>query len=477
MGELSSLRKNKICLSDYDYQKEIDNRLLMAQLTTLDIQVIEEILYSSLKISIKKLAKSVDAEETKIMPILEKLNAAGLLSFEGDSILIDKEARKSFETQMLKFDPDFRPGMEFLQSLLRRVPIHILPIWYSIPRTSNNIFDSLVEKHLLTPQIFQRYLNELSFTDPVLLNIVHLVYESPLMKISGKEIIEKFHFSHPQFEEMILLLEFHLVCCLGYEMVEGKWEEIVTPFSEWQEYTKFLEKTVVTPIKNPNAVTKYRPEPFSFVNDFTTLLKVTKKHPIPLSIDRKTLWTFEPEAIKELQLQLEGWDQGDPSFHNYLNRLVAKACQLKLADIVDKRLYALEGASDWLEMRVENRALLLYRHPLNHLTSTEVPQDLLSDRNMREAEKSILRVLFSGWVYFDDFIQGVTVPLGENSTVMLKKQGKTWKYYLPTYTEEEITFIKAIIFDWLFEIGVTSVGTHEGKLCFSVTPFGQSLFG
>jgi hypothetical protein len=144
---------------------------------------------------------------------------------------------------------------------------------------------------------------------------------------------------------------------------------------------------------------------------------------------------------------------------------------------VENRLYALESANDFLEMRPENRALFLHRHPLNRLISPRVPAEIVTDRNLREAEKSILRVITAGWIYFDDFVKGVIVPLGEHSIVMLKRQGKSWKYTLPSYSEEELGLIKATVLEWLFEMGVTAVGEHNGKECFSVTPFGQSLFG
>ena len=149
---------------------------------------------------------------------------------------------------------------------------------------------------------------------------------------------------------------------------------------------------------------------------------------------------------------------------------------LKLADVVDGRLYALDAANDWLDLRIENRALFIYRHPLNHLLSDEIPAHLMTDRNIREAEKSIVRILNTGWVLFDDFIKGVIVPLGEDSNIMLKRAGKSWRYTLPSYTDEEWALIKATIFDWLFELGITAVGTYQDQDCFCVTPFGQSLF-
>lgn len=477
MADLNSVRKNKINLDDYDYKKDIENRLLVAQFSSTDLTILEEILYSSIKIPIRKLAKSVDLDEDEIFPILEKLSKTGLFAFEEDSIVVDKEMRKYFEAQTLKFDPDFKPGMEFLQSLLRKVPIHVLPIWYSIPRTSNNIFDSLVEKYLLTPQIFQRYLVEISFPDPILAGIVHDVYNSPDLKVYGKDLIEKYGISREQFEHCLLLLEFNFACCLGYEKIEDEWREIITPLYEWREYAIFLRNTEAPSISTVDKIKRLRSQDFAFIQDLSQILSLAKKTPISLTEDRNKRIIPSKATLSTLAAKMEDFDENDPSFAEHIHSLIAKLRQLKLADVVDNRLYALESANDFLDMRLENRALFLYRHPLNRLFSKSIPADIITDRNLREAEKSILRVINSGWVYFDDFIQGVIAPLSEDSIVMLKKQGKAWKYSLPTYTEEELALIKATVLEWLFEIGVTAVGQHNGKECFCVTPFGQSLFG
>jgi DNA-binding Lrp family transcriptional regulator len=477
MAELNSLRKNKISLEDYNYKQDIENRLLMAQFTSNDLEVLEEILYSSIKIPIRKLAKSVDLEEAKVFTILEKLSKTGLFVFEGDSIVIDKEMRKYFEAQISKFDPEFKPGMEFLQSLLRKVPIHVLPIWYSIPRTSNNIFDSLVEKYLLTPQIFQRYLMELNFNDQVLSGIVEDVYKAPDFKIYAKEVIEKYEISREQFEEYLLQLEFHFVCTLGYEKIDDEWREIITPLHEWREYASFLQCTEVTPITSVAKIVRFRPHDFSYIQDLSLVLSMAKKQPLALSADKDKKMIPHKTVLSSLASKMDGFDENDPAFIVYIDRLISKMRQLKLADIVDNRLYALESANDFLDMRLESRAIFFYRHPLNRLVSKEIPAEFITDRNLREAEKSIIRILDSEWIYFEDFIRGVIVPLGEQSVVMLKRHGKVWKYTLPTYSEEELALIKATVLDWLFEIGVTAVGMHNGKECFCVTSFGQSLFG
>jgi len=98
------------------------------------------------------------------------------------------------------------------------------------------------------------------------------------------------------------------------------------------------------------------------------------------------------------------------------------------------------------------------------------------DRAVREAEKSIKRVLNKGWIYFDDFLKGVMVPLSEKSVITLMHVGKQWKYSLPIYSEEEKVLIKATIFEWLYEPGMVITGTCEGKDCFAVTHFGRFYF-
>ncbi len=443
---MSALRKNKIQLSDYDYRSDIENRLALAQFSTVDLEMLEEILYSSLTISTKKLAKSLGLSEEAARASLTKLSKTGLLTYDLDLITVDKEMRKYYEAQIVKFDEDFKPGMEFLQGLLRKVPIHILPTWYSISRTSNNIFDSIVEKYLLTPQVFQRYLSEIHFADPNLTAIVHEVFTAPNFKVSSQALIDKYNISREQFEEYMLLLEFSFLCCLGYEKKGDLWQEIVTPFYEWREYLTFLKETQPSSIADPSKVQRSQPTDFAFIHELAALLKRAKR---------------EPFVIEDKRLE------------PYVDKLRL----VRLADLIDGRLYALESANDWLDMKDENKALYLYRHPLNRLLSEHFPAHLSTERNLREAEKSILSVLSSGWVYYDDFFKGVLPHLSEHSAVILKKVGKAWKYVLPEYNDEESAFIKATVMEWLPEIGIVSTGICEGREVFTVTDFGQSVFG
>jgi hypothetical protein len=445
MLELSTAKKNKILLSDYNYRRDIENRLLMAHFSPLDVRVIEDILFSPIRTPIRQVAENVDLSQEAILPILQKLENTGLFHIEGDSIVVDKEMRKYYEHETLKFSSDFKADMEFLQGHLKKVPIQFLPTWYAIPRTSNNIFDSLVEKYLYTPLIFQRYLMELNLGDPTLAAIAQDVYKSPSFRLTSKEVIKKYNLTAEQFEEYILLLEFNFVCCLGFQKVDDEWQEVVTPFHEWQEYLDFMRKTTPTPVSDPTLVERLYPSDFAFVQEMTLMLQAAKKQPVVIT-------------------------QRGPD-------VVQKATLLKLAEIKGNKLCPTETTTEWLEMRLENRALYLYRHPLNHICSVELPAHLQQEKVIREAEKAISRALYAGWVEFDAFLEGVIVPLGESSVVALKKTGKTWRYTLPNYTAEEKALIRATVFEWLMQAGITATGSYQGKACFCVTPFGQSLYG
>lgn len=453
MLELSPARKNKVNLSDYNCRQDIENRMLIADFAPFDREVLQEILFSPLKISSKKLARNLGCEEKALEPILQKLSSVGLLSIQEETLVVDKEMRKYFEFQMARFDSHFKPDMEFLQGILRKVPIHFLPSWYSIPRTSSNIFESIVEKYLLTPHIFQRYLLELNFGNPTIQGIVETLFAAPDFKVSSSDLIAKYNLARRDFEEILLFLEFHFVCCLTYEQIEDHWVEWVAPFYEWHQYLRFLKETEAPPISQP--VLRAKQSDFAFIEEASALLSSAKKRPISLA-----------EIPAKFHLS--------PA---YSQRLVAKLCLVQLAEQKEGRLIPLEAASDWLEMSLENRALYLYRHPLNHLFSCSLSPEVATERNLREAEKAIKRVLHGKWVFFDDFIKGVLVPLhSEEPAVSLKRTGKVWKYTLPTYTEEEKKLIHATIFEWLFEMGTVAIGSCGDRDCFAVTPFGRFFF-
>lgn len=459
MLELNASKKNKINLSDYNSQQDISNRSLLANLSFFEHEVLQEIFFSPLKISSKKLARSLGCEEEALSPILAELARAGLLVVQDDTIIVDKESRKYFEFHMKRFDADFKPDMEYLQGIFRKVPIHLLPSWYAIPRTSNNIFESIVEKYLTTPQLFLRYISELHVVHPLAYKIMQDVFSSPEYRISSQNVMEKYNLTRSEFEETLLFLEFSFACCVVYTRGEGCWLEWITPFHEWSEYLRFFQATDTASIPDQAQVNLYRKNDFAFVEDLAFLLQKIKTSPLPTSVKESVLTSFS-----------------SPVEPQYYTSLQNKLILLQLATEEKGMLVATEQATEFLNLQTTQKAVYIYRHPSNRIVHKTLPIELLCEKNIREVEKSIKRILRKGWVFFDEFIKGVVVSLRDDTQVVLKRVGKSWGYTLPTYSEEEKDFIKVVLFQWLFEAGMVSLGKSQGRDCIAVTSFGRSFF-
>ena len=439
-------RKNKVILSDYNYRRDIENRLLMAELTTFEVDVLREILNNSLKISLEQIADNMNVEVSRIIPVTEKLSYTKLIKMNGnDTAVVDKEMRKYYESQILKFDEDFEPGMEFLQGLLHKVPIHILPTWYSIPRTSDHIFQSITEKFLATPKIYERYLQELHFDNPILDCISKEVFAAPDFKIRARDLMHHFNLSHEKFEECMLLLEYNFVCCLCYQKNDNCWEEIVTPFYEWHEYLRFKRDTAPKSISDPAGIIRKHPEDFGFVHDMTRILKSLQSKALSVaSFDNGHIL-----ASKDIARILP-----HNSTSHYVKNLIEKLQICRLVEIANGQIRGLEQAQEWLKKTVQDRAMTMTRHPI-------------------QVEKSLKRIIDLGWVYIDDFIKGFTGILGSREQITLKNKGKRWRYVLPSYSDEEKVIIEKTLCERLFEAGIVAVGTHKGRACICLTPFGR----
>lgn len=462
---VNPLRKNKINLHDYPYQKDIEYRILMAELSVFEVDVLIEILHSSLKISNPHLAEALEVDEAELLLTLEKLQKLKLYRLENETILVNKEMRKYYESQIPKFDDDFRADMEFLRGLLSKVPIHVLPIWYSISRTSDDIFSSILENYLHTPKVYQRYLDESSFDEPELNQIVADVYSAPDFKVRAKTLIEKYSLTREKFEEFMLLLEFNLVCCLSYNQSDDQWEEVITPFYEWRKYLRYIRDSVPKPIENTINIQRTHPSDFGFVQDMTKMLSEALTKPIPL-VSHDGAFTLPKKVASRILSHFDSHMVTD----EYLSQLIKKFQQLQLAEVKNNTLQPRRIANAWLDKHLQEQAMAVYRYGSPH--SKAVPGDYI-DRNLRETEKSLKRIVNIGWIYFEDFTKACTAPIGANKPVSLQRKGKRWKYQLPEFTQEDISTLHHYIFLNLFQAGMVATGTHNGSLCFCVTPFGR----
>ncbi|WP_068468419.1 hypothetical protein [Candidatus Protochlamydia phocaeensis] len=443
------LRKTKITLSDYPYRRDIDNRLLISHLSVFEVDVLKEILHLSLKISVEQLADYLDISAENLIPILDKLSATKLFKRDYLTLVVDKEVRKYYEFQMEKFDEDFQPDMEFLQNLLNRVPLHVLPVWYIIPRTSDNIFDSIVEKFFQTPKIYLQYLEELQFEDPILQSIMQDVYQAPGFKLTASQIMAKYALSPECFEECLLQLEYHFACCLSYEKVNDRWEEVVTPFHELKEYLQLEASMKPKSIKEAARIEKTCEVEQGFIKEMAAVLTACQRK-------GKQIEEFKPLYLSDL------------------TQVIAKLVQIGLAKKDNLSLSITEKGLLWLKKPIAEQMSHLAMDSLNRPT-LYIESPLWNLRNLRLIEKSLRRFAVSEWIYVEDFIKGFTAPLGDRDPIGLKNRGKKWRYVFPVYQEDELNFIRFVITERLFELGVISLGSHQGKPCFCLTSVGNQF--
>lgn len=439
-------RKNNIDLSKYDFQRDIDCRLLMAEFSLLDVEVLREIIDGSLKVNVGQLANILKITPSKLSPILEKLGKTGLISQQGDTIHVNKEMRKYYESQMLKFDDQFEPDMEFIQGLLSKVPIHELLNWYQIPRTSDHIFTSIVDNYFRTPKIYEAYLTALRLDSPIMEAIKNEVLSTPDFEMPAQKILDKFSLEREEFEKIMLHLEFNFVCFLGYHHAGDRWEEVVMPFHEWRTYLCYQRDNKPKSIKDFASIKRIHAQDFGFIHDMRELL----------------------ESAHEEEVHL---DLADP----YVGRFHQAMSGLELAKFDNGRLKPTAKAREWLIKPIHDQAISVYHDALRRLR-VQI-NGRYSERDIGEIERSLRRITKLGWIYLDEFLMGATPAIGTNEPITLKNQGKKWHYNLPEYSDQDLALIEAILFEPLFEAGKVAVGTHKGRTCFAVTPFGARLLG
>lgn len=436
-------QKTKIILSDYDYQREIENRIFLSQLNAFEVQVIQEILHLSLRFSIDQLAETLNNSSYDLPLALEKLMKTGLFRWENKTIIVDKERRKYFELQLEKFEEDFEPTLDFYQNLLNQLPIHLLPKWYAIPRSSENIIASIIDKHFQTPKIFRQYLEEIEFDDPIIKSIIKDLYRSPGFELPVKQVLEKYRLSREAFEEICLLFEYYFICCSHYKKMGENWVEILTPFAEWRAFLSFEEERKY--IQTSEEITPSYEADFQYFKELKNILTriINEEETATCQVSQK-----------------------------YLKRLNDLAFVLKDSK---GKIIATKKGKEWSTKTFNEQIADLSSDPL-YLFSDQVEFfDLVTPKNLRLIEKSIRSLLPNQWIDFEVFLSTFTAPIDNKKAISLKKQGKKWKYEIPIYDQKEKDFIKMAILERLNELGIVKTGIYEQKPCFYLTSFGHQF--
>lgn len=480
---MSDSLQNKILNCEpYDLERDVRNYLFLTKLKSLDIEIFQEIFFNSLRIPLISFISSfaldlnmplnLNMEENELLRALKKFEKIKLLEIKSGEIVIDKELRKYFEHELVRFNQDQIPGVPFIQNLLRKAPSQNIPYWYSLPRTSENTFQSIIDKFLATPQIFNRHFQESKFDD-ITSCILELVYKAPGYQIPAETVIKKLQISDEQFAKSMLFLEFSFLVCLFYKKISDGFEAILSPFAEIHAFLLYKESVIPKPIKDLKKVKQEDVQPFAFVEELTLLLDLLKQLKIRIVAGENgfCLDTKSAELVKKSHPK---WKTSEIS---YFKKLIKKLISYYFVSETDGQLLITAEGINWLKLSTENRAYHLFRHPELAIARDDFPANLVTERRTREIIDSVKILYNLDFVLYADFEKSVMVPLLDQTTLTLVSQGATKKYKLPAYTEEEKRYIHTVIMDSLFESGIITKGTYEGQECLALTrPFGMSFF-
>lgn len=475
-------RKQHVNLKDYAFEQDIVVRCILNQFTLQDKEVFEEILFNSLRFALEDIEENLDLTREELMVSLEKMLPMQLFALEGNELIVNKETRKLLEHHLERFEENFSPSLDFMHALLKRIPIHLLPLWYAIPKSSNNIFESLIEKYFLTPQLFERYLAQLNLDHPLMKEIIDAVLNSKSLKLPAQQLMKTHQIPLEDFEQIMLTLEYNFVLFSTFEPRGERFEHMISPLQEWKDYTLFVKNTMPEPLKQSSEIREYRSHEYAFCTDMTHVLQLAIKDPLKVSFHTDSQhFVLSDDMMGMLSKQMSDlftlYHDEKSLIESYFSSVIQKLTQLKLALIENDQLIASKTAYEWLRLPIEKRAFSTYKHPLNQIDDRSFSTKINNERNIREIEKTLSRIVDLGWIYFDDFMQGLMAPLSDQTKVILTKEGRSWKYQIPDYSDEEKAFIEKTILEWLFESGLIKTGIHCDKICFKLTHLGESLFG
>jgi hypothetical protein len=297
------------------------------------------------------------------------------------------------------------------------------------------------------------------------------VFNAPNFKITAHELRDRYQLSAEAFEEHLLLLEFNFICCLSYNQEDDRWQEVVTPFHEWRHYLLSRQKSLPSPLPEGAKVVEKRRQELAFAKDINALIATLQVNPLPLEGGRIST----PHAKKVIS-EWSDLDKKEGDAQGYIEWLTRKLCCVGLGEVRGKELRSNPFSKKWLEMTLQEQALSLYRHPTSSF-SAPIKNELASERNFREMEKTLNVLPEGAWVRFKDYQRSVMASIGSAEEPTLKKVNGRWSYVQPTYTKEEEQFIRASVLERFFEAGFVSVGICNGEEVFRVTPFGKVVLG
>ncbi|MFZ4772544.1 MAG: hypothetical protein ACOYK9_00955 [Chlamydiia bacterium] len=444
--DLQTQKKYHVTLSEYDFEQDLLSRKFLACLTPASTHHLIELFYLSSKTTLPKLKNALDLTEEELKEFIEDISPLSILSFEGEIVNIDKDAKKKIESFLEKFAEDFCPGIEYFQSLLKQVPINILPNWYPLPRSCDSIFQSLKERIFYTPTLYIRHIQEIESDDYPVQTVVHALLNAPNHTLSLEQLLDLTGLNSEQAEEFILFLEFNFVAVICYEADDCSWNPVLKLPFELSEYLK--EKSVSPPftLVPQQLVKPDRGIPLTFAFDLSQVIRHAKLSPIKIVQDNG-VFRFDEQTISKLESTLL-------SSSEYIHQLLNRGIELKLLEPDQGYISLHKQADQWLLYSIEKQALSLYKALW-----------IQGNSGAKQAEKGLAPLLQKGWVLLDEVLEFVS-----HGKPILQRGREGYVYDLL----DEVRMTRDLL-NILFESGIIEWGKWDQKTVLRLTELGSQI--
>jgi len=444
--DLQFQKKHKVDLSEYTVDQDLFFRARLAELEPAITKLLIELFYLSSKTTLQKLKNALDLTEIELKYFIDKIAPFQILFCEQDCVLIDKEVKKKIECFLAKFDEDFIPGIEYFQSLLKQVPINILPTWYSLPRSCDSIFLSLKEKIFQTPAQYLRHIKEVETETYPIQPVVQALLESFAEGLTLYDLKRLTGLDGAKLDECILFLEFNFIAVLTYEDKEGRWE---AKLSLPHELKNYLKKQSVTPPFTTIAQTSVVPDrgiPLTFAFDLSQVIRFAKLYPLKVLSNEGSL-KFDSKNLEKLEATL-------PCSTSYLENILQRGIELELLKIVDGYVTLHSQAEPWLLYSIEKQALSLYKVLW-----------MQKNQNAKQSEKGLSAIIDKGWVLVDEVIAYIS---SGKPVLSRGKEGFTYEI------QDEVKLTHEHL-STLFESGLIEWGQLDKSRCLRLTELGKQI--
>ncbi len=439
-------KKHKVDLSEIPVEQDLFYRARLVELDSQTSTHLLELFYLSSKTTVQKLKNALDLTDDELQNFFEKIASLEILSFDKEAVVIDKDVKKKIECHLEKFSEEFIPGIEYFQTLLRQVPISILPTWYPLPRTCDSIFLSLKERIFQTPSQYLRHLQEVESEEYPVQILVQSLLASPRHSLSLQEVEELSGFKGGELQKFCLFLEFNFIAILTYKSSGEGWSSYLELPAELSAYLKKQSHPLPFTSVIQNTVVPDRGIPLAFAFDLSQVIRFVKMHPVRVTKEGIRYNFSSPvfsKLVETLSLSVA-----------YLETILSRGIELQLLEIDQGFVTLHPQAEPWLLYSIEKQALTLFKALW-----------IQKNPNLKQAEKGLASIITNGWVLADEVIKNISYG---KPHLVRGRDGFDYEI------QDEVRLNYENL-ETLFESGLIEWGTYEKKRCLQLTDLGKQI--